>query len=338
MKKSNNQKQKGVWVVVLNWNNGRDTVECIDSILQADISSVEGIVVCDNGSTDDSITTIHQWSINRSIELCETTFVGGQFAATCDVQQFKLSFDVPVYLLGTGGNLGFAGGNNVGIKFIQQNFNYDLIFLLNNDAVVCGNSITLMAQRFTHKDIGMCGCTVVYYHNRSVVQAHGGARFNSWLGRASHIGAGASVDSARNADAVEAQLDYILGAALMISRTCIEAIGLMDDEYFLYYEEIDWAVRARKRGFRLAYAPNAVVFHKEGGTIGSSSDRKSRSLLSDFYLIRNRIRFSRKFYLNKLPFVFVFTIFQVSRYLLRLDLRRFVNGVRALSGGDFRRV
>ena len=321
-----------VWLLILNWNNGRDTTECLNSILECRSEGIAGVVVCDNASTDDSVDRIKAWAAALCSQANEFSCFEGSFVSSRENEQESLIEGVPVFLLHTGGNLGFAGGNNVGLEFIRRRGDYDFVLLLNNDAVLTQGALTAMTARMSEQGMGMCGCTVVYHHTPDRVQAYGGARFNRWLGRAQHIGAGAVVSAPRDRLAVERELDYVLGAALMISRPCLETIGLMDEGYFLYYEEIDWATRAGAHGFRLAYADDAVVFHKEGGTIGSSASKSRRSLLSEYYLVRSRIRFTRKFHFWRLPSVVIFTLLQISRPALRGDFKRTLTGLRALFG------
>jgi GT2 family glycosyltransferase len=94
---------------------------------------------------------------------------------------------------------------------------------------------------------------------------------------------------------IEARMNYVVGASMMARRTFIDRVGLMTEDYFLYYEELDWAERGRALGFGLGYAANSVVYHKEGATIGTSHRRKS-SALAMRYLNRNRLLFTHRFY------------------------------------------
>ena len=324
-----------VWLVVLNWNNGRDTVECLDSVLSVADPAIVGVVTCDNGSTDDSMQRIHQWAVQQGVALPSFDWRGGEFQPTASVDPSTAAPAAPRFvLLQTGANLGFAGGNNIGIRFVQQREEFDQILLLNNDALLAPGAVSAMAARMQQDaGVGMCGCTVVYHHTPDRVQAWGGAHFRPCLARANHLGAHAPVSAAPDPADVERQLDYIIGAALMISRPCLQAIGLMEERYFLYYEEIDWAVRARRAGYTLAFAPGAVVFHKEGGTSGSSSNQARRSLLSEHYMVRSALLFTRKFYPLWLPTVLAFLFAKTMQaWLTQRDGRRAWVRLRAMVG------
>lgn len=332
----------GVWLVVLNWNNGRDTVECLDSVLAVTDPAIDGVVVCDNGSTDDSMQRIRQWAGQRRQALPAFTWRDAAFQALPGMAAALADPATPgsaprFVLLQTGGNLGFAGGNNVGIRFLQQREQFQHILLLNNDALLTPGAVSAMAQRMQQDaKVGMCGCTVVYHHTPDSVQAWGGAQFQPWLARATHLGAHAPASTVPDPAEIDRQLDYIFGAALMISRPCLQAIGLMEERYFLYYEEIDWAERARRAGFRLGFAPGAVVYHKEGGTSGSSSNKARRSLLSEHYMVRSALLFTRKFYPLCLPSVLAFQLARTVQTLLRRDRRRVLVRLRALAGLAYR--
>jgi GT2 family glycosyltransferase len=99
-------------------------------------------------------------------------------------------------------------------------------------------------------------------------------------------------------------MNYVSGASLIVSRRFLQDVGLMCEDYFLYFEEADWAIRAKGR-YSLAYAPKSIVYHKLGASIGTSSDPRKKSLVCDYYNIRNRIIFTRKFYPHALVSIYM---------------------------------
>jgi GT2 family glycosyltransferase len=126
-------------------------------------------------------------------------------------------------------------------------------------------------------------------------------------GRNRHIGEFKPVSAADDRARVEGQLGYIVGASLLISRRFLGSIGLMNEDYFLYFEELDWATRAKGKFFQ-GYAPGSIVFHKQGNSIGGKSLKRNSQpeesfIISDFYSIRNQIRFTRRYYPQYLPVV-----------------------------------
>lgn len=303
-----------VWVVAVNWNGYGDTIECLESLLKYGGQLLVGVVVCDNQSSDGSVTRISEWLGSKGIHPREYTFDGAAFTRLgSHTGEIGDECGKQIVIINTGGNLGFAGGNNIGIRYIRGLGEYEYIFLLNNDAAIGQDCIDAAVCRFTENpELGMVGCTILNKEPPEAVQAFGGASFQPWLARGSVIGAGAPIDRSLTRSLVERKLDYIHGAALMISRECLETVGPMEEGYFLYYEEIDWAIRARRAGYSLGYAQSAMVFHKGGATIGSSSDDSKRSLLSEYYLVRSAVRFTKKFYPRRsfvvLPFLWLKTL------------------------------
>ena len=206
-------------------------------------------------------------------------------------------------IIQSGANLGFAGGTNVGLRYALGR-DADYAWLLNNDTLVEPDALTQLVKRMQEKpDAGLCGSTLVYHHDRSRIQAYGGATYNKWLSTSRHIGQDAPRGEEVNTEEVEAQLDYLVGASCLVSRSFLDEIGLMSEDYFLYFEEVDWAARAKGR-YALAFAPKSVVYHKEGGSIGSSSDGAKKSRLADYYGVRNRLLYTRKHAPEALPSVY----------------------------------
>lgn len=253
-----------VSVVILNWNGWRDTLECLKSLEALTYDNYK-IVVVDNASTDGSEQRIREAYPN-------------------------------LILIQSGANLGFAGGNNVGIKhaLLQE---ADFVWLLNNDTVVEPDALTHLVQRIqADPKVGMCGSTLVYYHSRNTIQAYAGGNYNYLLGTTKQLGQGKPRSRVVDVDAVEDSLDYVEASSLLVSRQFLEEVGLMCEDYFLYYEEIDWVTRAGGR-YRLAYAPDSVVYHKEGASIGGSNYAVGeKSWTADYYSIRNRILITKRFF------------------------------------------
>src|SRR5688500_2937982 len=123
------------------------------------------------------------------------------------------------------------------------------------------------------------------------MQTLGGDRYNRRLARSRPIGRPPSSREPFDASVVVREMSYVSGASLCVTRAYVEAVGLLDESYFLYGEEIDWVTRARGK-FALAYAHDSVVYHKEGRTTGASRDGARRTALADYFMIRSRLRFT----------------------------------------------
>lgn len=287
-----------VYIVILNWNGWQDTVTCLESLCRGNYFDW-AVVVCDNGSTDNSIEHIKAWADGRQIakpaspELASLTRppvkkpIAWREYGRSEGEAGGKADDPELVLIQTGANLGFAGGCNVGISYALSRSDMAYVWLLNNDTVVRPDTLQYMVSRMqAEPNAGICGSTQVFLERPDVVQAYGGAAFNRWSGRSRPLGAGSSSTNPVDAKAIERQLNYIIGASMLVSRSFLQTVGLMADDYFLYYEEIDWAVRGQS--FKLVFAPQSIVYHRVGGSTASK--------VSLYYMYLNRLRFSWRFY------------------------------------------
>jgi len=228
--------------VVLNWNGGDDTLDAL-----ASLDGVPSICV-DNGSTDGSDERV--------------------------AERFR-----EVELLRTGANLGFAGGNNAGIRRALER-GADWVLLLNNDAVAePGLAEALERASAARPDAGLLACKILAADGRSVQYA--GATFNARLGYSGRV-------STEGPDAVR-DVGRADGAALAVSRAAAEAAGLLDESLFMYVEDVEWSLRVRAAGYGIVFVPAARVRHKGSG---SSGGRASTTNL--YYSVRNTIAVSER--------------------------------------------
>lgn len=277
-----------VLIILVNWNGWRDTLECLASLHKLTGTQYR-VVVCDNGSADDSVQQITAWA---KVQRLACTLYDRNVAE----QGGKRSVDPWLTIIKSRENLGFAGGNNVGLRYGLARAGFDYFWLLNNDTVVKPDSLTYLVERMRQDpEIGICGSTILNYTKRDKILALGGGRYISWLGVPWHHGRVYRYAPDINQKRAETRMNYVEGASMLVSRSFLEQIGLMNEEYFLYFEELDWALRSRGR-FRLGYAPASIVYHKVGASIGTSSNPARKSLVCDYYNIRNRIRFTRQHY------------------------------------------
>jgi GT2 family glycosyltransferase len=178
------------------------------------------------------------------------------------------------------------------MSFATALFNPAYFWILNNDTLVKENTLEYMLARMTtDSSIGICGSSLLFYHQPEIVQAYGGVRYSFWTGRGWNIGLGQRYSANTDPKPIEAEMTYISGASMLVSRTFYQLIGPMNESFFLYNEELDWAWRAKGR-LLLACEPKAMVFHKEGASIGTESVGRPASLLSEFYQARNKLKFT----------------------------------------------
>ena len=193
------------------------------------------------------------------------------------------------------------------------------VWILNNDTVVQSDSLKFMLHKFLeNNNYGVVGSRLVELENKSNVQGVGGI-INPWLCTTKEIGSDLKINDAINEKEFEEKIDYVIGASLLISRDCLENVGLLCEDYFLYYEEIDYCNRARENNFSIGIASQSIVFHAHG-----ASTNKGKSQIADYCSVRNRILITRKFYPNKLIFV------KLSIFLVSLNRARRFQFSRAI--------
>jgi GT2 family glycosyltransferase len=317
------------YIILLNWNGWRDTVECLESLFRLDEDNFR-IIVCDNASTDDSLEQIKRWAegeiqvraLNEELDRFCSPAVRKP-VAYCEVSNTRagrseIRPDVRLILMQTGGNLGFAGGNNVGLRFALKDRDCRFCWLLNSDTVVAPEALTALRRAVEENPaVGICGSLNLSYHSPKEVQALGGKSYNYWTSRVRALPT-MSVDQL---PAFHGSFDFVNGASMFVTRRFLERVGLMEESYFLYFEELDWAMRSKGR-FLLGYAPDSVIYHKEGAQAGSHSDRTKRSLLSDQFLTKNRVLFTRRYLPWALPSVLATVVLAAGYRLLLGDPKR----------------
>jgi GT2 family glycosyltransferase len=210
-------------------------------------------------------------------------------------------------------NAGFAAGNNLALKYLLRHGAYKYFWLLNNDAFPAPDALRQLVLRAeTDQAIGMVGSTLIYAGRPDTIQALGGAEYRRADGSGRHIGAETPLSSLSGVDAidVERRMAYVVGASLLVSKAFLVRVGLMEERYFLYYEEIDWAERG-KADFKLGYAKDSLVYHKAGGSTQKAS---RRSEAASYYIARNRIIFARRFYPEHVSTVWRATLLDALRY------------------------
>jgi GT2 family glycosyltransferase len=203
------------------------------------------------------------------------------------------------------------------------------VWLLNNDTEVAPECLSAMLTRLENfSKPAICGSRIMFHEDIAIVQALGGNTFNKYTGIAGQsLGRFGQENSPRDTKKIEGTIDYLSGCSILLPRSFLETIGLMDEQYFLYYEEIDWAVRANKQ-FANIYADDAVVYHKEGASIGSASLKTAPSLLSEFYCNKSKLLFMKKHYPLNLPWCYLALLGQVFN---RCRRRQWHQGYQLLS-------
>jgi GT2 family glycosyltransferase len=275
------EKEPFVSVITLNYNQTEVTCEFLESTRKLDYSNYE-ILVCDMASAVDPSALVN----------------AGNYPNT----KLLLSPD----------NLGFAGGNNWGMRQAKG----DYIFIVNNDTEITPDLINKLLQPFFEDPlIGATSPKIRYFFQPDTIQYAGFNRMSLYTGRTTTVGDGEKDEGQYN---ISGPTFGVHGCAMMVSRQVIEKAGMFPEKFFLYYEEWDWSARILKAGFKLWYTANALIYHKESVSVGKNSPMKV------YYHTRNRILYMRR---NSNTFqLFVFTLFfcffAVPKSIVNYSLRK----------------
>ena len=309
-----------IFIIVLNYNGWKDTIECLESIFKIQSPAFQVIMV-DNCSSNNSVSHILDWAEGK----LDVDIPSGHPLRhlSCPPVPKPLNYILlkendysptgqPLIVIEANHNGGYAAGNNIGLRYAMQQNNFTYAWLLNNDTVIAPDALENLVKMHNtapqKERKGLLGTKILYYDNPIILQCAGGARYNKWTGMASELGN--KEEDKGQYDETHLPIDYICGASMFVSKPFLEDVGLLCEDYFLYFEEMDWALRAQKADWQLGYAMQAKVYHKEGSSTGGGRrpGRKKNSKLSEFHVIRNKINFTRKFY-GLLPLLSIYASF-----------------------------
>ena len=271
--------EKLLSIITINFNGLKDTCELIDTLPLND-ETIEVIVV-DNASTQD-----------------EATEIGKRYPQVKVIKSDK--------------NLGFAGGNNLGIQTAHGKY----LFFINNDAILPQPSaISLLINRLASSDqVGMVCPKIKFSWGEQPIQYAGYTPLSKITLRNKSIGFGEQDNGQYD---TPYPTPYAHGAAMMVKREVIDKVGMMPESYFLYYEELDWSMMIRRAGYEIWYEPACTIFHKESQTTGQMSPLKT------YYIIRNRLLFAQRNidgsekYLTYIYLICIVAVRDVLKYLCK---------------------
>jgi len=269
-----------VCIVILNWNNAEDTIECLRSAMALRHLRPR-IVVVDNGSQDGS------------------------------PERIRSAFPT-IDLLVNPQNLGYAAAINIGIqRALEEGANW--VFLLNNDTIVDAELLVeLLNAGGAHPRVGVLSPKIYYYHDPERVWFAGGVRrrFPPGIGMLGH--------GRKDSPAYHhpRKIDYATGCGMMVKAEVFRAIGLFDEAYFMYHEDLDFCERARQKGYECLYVPTAKMWHKVSASTEEDPDTKW------YYLGSHIVPFYHKYYTSPCVWLSVYVVWVLLRETLKGNLRR----------------
>lgn len=286
-------KNPKVFIVILNFNSFMDTKECLQSLKCIDYDNYE-IIVVDNCSVDDSLK--------------------------------NLKMEFPEYkIMKTDRNIGYANGNNIAIKYALAN-GCEYVCVLNNDVVVEKDFLSKIINVMqSQSQIGIAGPCICKYNHRNVIQAMG-ANINLFTGLTQGRSKG---DKYSELKPENTEVDYLGGACFVAKRGVFDTIGLIPENYFLFFEETEFCLKAARAGYKLLCIYQSKIYHKGSSTIAKYNG------LSYYFLNRNRVVFVRRNAnsFEKLVFYIYIFVEAVGRIIIRREplilIKNIIDGFRA---------
>lgn len=295
--------------IIVQYGNWQDTALCVESLLAGEVVP-DWIIIVDNASPDDAADKFLTWA-RGGVDVLPPVFfpirpVPRPLTLSTLTERTLRDAQLPetrCVFVRMSRNGGYAAANNVGLR-LGLRWGAEAFLVLNNDTMVTPAAVGAMRDRlFASSRAGLCGALLRYCHNERLVQCLAGGRTDPRTALSRITGQGLTLDEARRVPqtVVEAEINYVCGACVMASRKFVETVGLLDEGYFLYCEEQDWAYRAAGR-FELVYAPDALVWHREGASTGWNG-RGSLPWRQLLRLARSRVRCTWKHQVRWLPVV-----------------------------------
>lgn len=290
-----------VAIIILNWNGWKDTIECLESVQRLTYPNYQVIVVY-NGSTDDSVAKIKTWA-NGEISIPSKLFdnnhndkpvqwveydrvtaeTGGVFEE--EVRLERGISDRKMVLIQTGENLGFAAGNNVGIRYALKN-TFTYIGVLNNDCVIhCEFLSRLVATLENHPEIAAVSPKILHKDDPTSI-FYAGGWIKMWQARWGYVGY--KQRDAQYWNGIHLT-DFVSGACFIARSELFKIVGLYDEDFFFSNEEMAFGYKARSHGFLLAVDLDAVVYHKEG------SSYRDSDVFRKYYATKYRLLMLKKY-------------------------------------------
>ncbi len=332
-----------VAIIILNWNGWQDTIECLESLQRITYPNYQ-VVVVDNGSTDGSIEKIKAWARgeipveskffeynpdNKPVQWIEyarqTAETGGIPEEEAKLAELPVSRRI--ILIQAGENLGFAGGNNVGIKYALLR-KYSYLCLLNNDTVVDPKFLDFFVQHIeSDRSLGIVGGKIYKYNEIKCLWYAGG--------HISLLGRGPGYVMHHSESNKLSSVSFVTGCLMLLRADVLNKVGLLDPYLFFGGEDADLCLRTIKAGFKIDYEPRTIIWHK----IAQTYDKYSPSHI--YYVYRGKVTFTRKhlplvfWYIWLIVFILYLLIFAGPRQLFRtksikVALNTVVGGLSAI--------
>jgi N-acetylglucosaminyl-diphospho-decaprenol L-rhamnosyltransferase len=290
-----------VGVLIVGFRNPADLTACLAALSDAAIEPNFDVFICENGGVDSYQRVLQELLAPQGP--CQHTDEPTLSAMMnsdrfIDIQRLRFRTRPSNVWIGCAtGNLGYAGGINAWLHQLQSLSGWKGIWVLNPDTQPHPCALVALVERAETGRKGMVGSTIVDVERPDEVRCRGGLHWQG--GRTIVIGLGEPLNAPHHLSVIEAAMDSPSGASMYVTRPCLEKIGPMDESYFLFFEDLDWGLRAK--AFGLGYASASIVWHKRGTTTGTAKSVATMPQLSVYLEHRNGIHFVRKYFPWTLP-------------------------------------
>jgi GT2 family glycosyltransferase len=305
-----------IGIVIVSYGSADVILDCLESLVAADRPEFR-IVVVDNASFDGTADLIRAWAgagdhhVSSDIPF-EVGRIGRPLRLREGAADLAPDREAQVTLIEAGANLGFAGGVNVGVDHLARDPDIGHFWVLNPDSVVPAESLDALSARVGEIGrYGLMGGRVLYLERPDRIQIDGGL-----VNYATGVTGNHNLNSPADAPPPDpSELDFVTGASLVASRAFLERAGPMREDYFLYYEEVDWALR--RGDLPIVHCPDLIVYHRAGTAIGSPKAGQSASPFSLYFKHRGRMRFLRRFNPKALPVGYAYGLVKAAGLMRR---------------------
>lgn len=290
-------------VVLVAYNSADVILDCLETLFAAALTdgTTLRVVVVDNASPDDGVAAVRAWA---------TGSVPYVPPADLPFQHFPQPKPLPadrLEIIAAGVNGGFAAGVNIGLRHLFADRTINRVWILNPDSVVPPGTPAAFA-RHDPGPFSLMGGRVLYYDRPEIIQSDGGT-LNRWTGVTGNLNLSRRTFETMRPRSEE--VSFISGASMVASRSFWELAGPMPESYFLYYEEVDWALR--RGALPLIVLPDAFIHHRAGSSIGSATLERTASAFSIYFMSRSRMKFIRRWFPDAVVPAFLYSIAKTAR-------------------------
>ncbi len=345
-------------IIIVTYMSADVIADCLESLSRSHHTAIR-IVVCDNASPDQTRDVIRDWAGARAQQFEELTAdqipaarnapasppptpppdtsLSGTFPPAvpgtpappppAPPPSEPAATNAPLTLLRCPVNTGYAAAANQGIRLLQQDAQVNLFWVLNPDCVVPPETASAFVAEAAKSAFSLMGGRIIYLGEEAIIQSDGG-HVSHWTGRVKNLNQGLLTSEAP--DLPDTARRFISGASMVASREFIKNAGLMHEDYFLYFEEVDWATR--RGDLPLIWCPSAVVHHHGGTVIGTGAVNRAPTAFANYFNFRNRMRFIFRINPVAVPVAYGYSVLKILKILLTESVAQARGAWRGLHG------